>query len=153
MAKSENETVRSNSMMVWSTFIIAIVALIVSLLAFNRTARIDKQSNLVNLQKEVQTIREEQVIEQAQDRLTEIREQINNTGNFDDAQKGVAQVRRDVRQSFTNATEATKETWNDLDKELEQIEQQLRDGSADALNSLDNFITKLKNEIRTDERR
>lgn len=82
-------------------------------------------------------------LERARVRLLERKAEVEGDRNLQQVREDVAEI----RQSLERATEAgagIQEQWRDLDRELERLEIQLRDGSAKAKDTLDSVLDKLR---------
>ena len=130
---------------------IAVIAVVISFIALERTADTGQQDVLLNLESDVREIQEQDAVEGAQEGLQNLRDNLAETGDYALAQEDIARIRRDFQQSFANARENTQEAWGTVDEDLARIEEQLRQGSAEALSALDMLISNLEQEVRVDE--
>lgn len=71
--------------------------------------------------------------------------------NYEEAANEVAAVRAELARSYKNANAEAQAEFKEVDAELEALETELREESADALNTLENLIGDLEREVRTDE--
>jgi conjugal transfer/entry exclusion protein len=67
--------------------------------------------------------------------------------NLDQVRKDIESIRRDLRASFDGAsevTQATLERWRQVDADLERLQTQVRDGSNQAVETLDSVADRLR---------
>jgi phenylalanyl-tRNA synthetase alpha subunit len=146
---------RNNSLSV-AALILASIALVLSALAFfdkptntiNTTSDIPEESSTV-LQNRITALEQQSEINKAQRRLADLSETVatNSAEAQEQVQQEITQLRANLREQFQNADTKTQRSWQTIDVDLEQIEQGLREGSVDALSSLERAITALRLEI------
>ncbi len=56
----------------------------------------------------------------------------------------VARMRESLARSFRDASEGTRRGWRELDSDLERLQEQLRQGSSRAKETLDSAVEKMK---------
>lgn len=56
----------------------------------------------------------------------------------------VARMRESLSRSFRDASEGTRRGWRELDSDLERLQEQLRQGSSRAKETLDSAVEKMK---------
>ncbi len=143
----------TNSTVAWLALIVAIIALLFAVAAFNRTnqhlvADDDNEVTEDTQESEVDVVAARR---EAADRLTSIRTEVETDKRYDEAADEVAEIRANLRETYADASADAQEEWRDMEPELEALEQQLRDKSADALGGLASLIRALAGEVRTDE--
>lgn len=148
MAKETVQPTRNTTN--WIAIGIAIIALILSILAFANTKNqtpLYPQNEFEAFREETREFQQKVTLEEARKRLEEVRRDIAQGVNAEQIQKELADIREDLRANFQNAGEQAQTAWQNLDTELEKIEDQLREGSINLLNTLDMFLEKLKSGI------
>jgi len=88
---------------------------------------------------------------EARAELLGLRTQIAVGEAYEKSQQEVIEIRRDLERAYEDAEAQAYEEWMEIDTELELLENNLRDESADALNSLENVISLLEADVRTSE--
>lgn len=84
---------------------------------------------------------------EARAKLLENRGEVEAERNLDQVRKDIENIRRDLRTSFDGAsevTQATLERWRQVDAELERLQTQVRDGSNQAVDTLDSVADRLR---------
>ncbi|MBI2019033.1 hypothetical protein HYS96_05050 [Candidatus Daviesbacteria bacterium] len=140
----------------WVAIGTSILALIISLVALNQPARVRlAETTAQNLQTELQTqirsLQQRVEINQARQQLEDIRQRVATGGtDLTQAQKDITDIRNDLKNKFQDATDATKQSWQQLDDQLNQVEINLREGGVNALDAIDKAINTLKTNIKYD---
>ena len=129
---------------------VSLFSLLVSGTVFFRTSSVDETA--INQLQQVsertrqemidanQKMRQEIALTQARIRLTALRTQIAAEQLYGDAADEVGSIRRSLKRSYAGAAEASYETYVTVDADLETLENQLRQGSADSIDSLETSI-------------
>ncbi|HEX2223466.1 MAG TPA: hypothetical protein VHN15_04585 [Thermoanaerobaculia bacterium] len=89
---------------------------------------------------------------EARERLLENRGEVQAERNLDQVREDIESIRRDLRASFDGASETTLERWRQVDAELEQLQRQVRDGSNQAVQTLDSVADRLRSWTQDRER-
>lgn len=146
---------RNNSLSV-AAVILSGIALVLSALALytkpanpiEPTTDIPEESSAA-LQDRINALEQQAQINDAKQQLSELKDSIatNSAEAQVQAQQEITQLRASLREQFQGADAKTQLSWQTIDVGLEQIEQGLREGSVDALSSLERAITALRLEI------
>lgn len=83
---------------------------------------------------------------QARTRLLARRAEVAGERNLEQVRQEVAEIRAGLERSYSNASAGTKERWEDLDRDLERLQGQLREGGSKALDTLDSALAKIRDE-------
>jgi ElaB/YqjD/DUF883 family membrane-anchored ribosome-binding protein len=81
---------------------------------------------------------------EAREKLLESRGEVEAEQNLEKVREDIESIRRDLRASFDGASETTLERWRQVDAELEQLQRQVRDGSNQAVGTLDSVADRLR---------
>ncbi|MGH9857381.1 MAG: hypothetical protein ACRD4B_05995 [Acidobacteriota bacterium] len=146
----------------WLALVVAIIALLIGVVAFNRSGRdieaiLEEQAEEAIQDTEevvdttIQEAEEAATIAEAQARLTALRADIAAETAYAESAEEVRKVRADLAQAYANASVEVQQGWQEVDDELELLEQQLRDESADAAETLERVFALLEQDLRTDE--
>jgi len=150
----ERSTYETRQTMVgWMALLLSIISLILAWAAYNRAGRdLGQQAvdQTVNVQQE---IRQQVAIAEARARLSILQGRINAGLNREEAAREVTSIRNDLRDTFQNVTGEARANWQRIDTDLGRLETGVRQGSADALQTLENVVRELKNAVSTDEDR
>jgi len=152
----------NNAGLILAIGIISVVALILAWMAYNR-AGTDLSTQIEQGTEEV-AVETEQAFETAVNRtdaalaraearadLIALRAELAAEQNYAEAVAEVQMVRTNLRNAYQNAEVTVQAEWRELDRELEQLEQSLRENSADSLETLSGLILLLEQDVRTDE--
>lgn len=80
----------------------------------------------------------------AREKLLENRGKVQAERNLEQVREDIESIRRDLRASFDGASETTLERWRQVDAELERLQRQVRDGSNQAVQTLDSVADRLR---------
>lgn len=129
---------------------IAIIALIFSLVALNQSVQVKPLD--LNLQSQVRSLQQQAEINKARNRLEDLRQQAVTGGEdfVSRAQTEVVQIREDLRKNYETASENTKKSWQELDKQLEVLQDNLREGGVNVLDAIDRVLENLKSNLKHD---
>lgn len=91
-------------------------------------------------------LNQEQIVQQ----LEQLRSSIEATAQEEYPQLAaqVEQLRESIEQRYNNGN--APQLWQDVEPELETLERQLRNGSDDALETVDRIIDRLRTELQPD---
>ncbi len=145
MAQKEPETTIS-----WIALMLGALALIIALLAYNRsgadvTRTIKQQSTEISQETEVAAARAK-----ARAQLIALRTRLEAEESADEIANEVRDIRMDLQTAYTNTQMEAEDDYKELDSALENLERDVRQGSANALASLASLIDSLGREIRYD---
>ncbi len=135
----------------WTALILALISLILAWTAFNRAGEDLHEEVQDELNQAVFEIEQGWDVLEARTRLLALRADIIAERAYDEAAEEVAEVRADLEAAYADASAEVREEWREMDAELEQLENDLREGSADAVGSLERSLDALERDIRTDE--
>jgi hypothetical protein len=96
----------------------------------------------VSLEDGSDTVERQSDLARAQARLLGRRAEVAGERNLQQVRRDVEEVRANLERSYRNA--GTKDHWRDLDRDLEHLQTQLREGSSKALATLDSALVKIK---------
>ncbi len=139
----------------WVALGLGVVALILGWVAFNRSGSNlgdeivqNSRENTVELRQEW---RRDLASLEARARLLVLQAQLSANRNYSAASDEIQDIRNNLRSAYANASANAKNGWQQVDQSLESTENKLREGSADALDSLEQAIDRLQAEVRVDE--
>jgi hypothetical protein len=145
----ENNNYNQNNS-AWIAIILSVIALLVALLAYNRTgANIDVVGKEETRELLIDTRLQFARFEAATD-LAAIRAKQVTQRNYVDLERDTTEVRQDLANAYREAGRETSEEWKELNATFDQIEAKTRDKSADVLAVIENAIRALKQDIRSD---
>lgn len=84
---------------------------------------------------------------EARARLLENRGEVEAERNLEQVRQDIESIRRDLRSTFAGASEVTQTTlerWRQVDADLERLQSQVRDGSNQAVETLDSVADRLR---------
>jgi translation initiation factor IF-2 len=148
MANTQHKT---SSTLAVLALIIAIPALIIAWLAYNRSGQDLETEISAQAQESVEYTRQQIALLEARARILYIRTQLLTEENLDEAEQELAQVRSDLNEEFANARTEVKQQWQQIDTQLEDVEANLRTGTAESIEAVRQALMQIENEIRTDE--
>ncbi len=133
----------------WLALVVSLVALFFSWKAYERSGGTIGE-DLENLNPKVSVGDEtppdwQAELDRARDSLTKARESLDDKGaDLDKVREDVARLRENLSDTFKDASEGARDRWKDLDKDLEGVQSELREGGARAKESLDKALDKLR---------
>lgn len=86
-------------------------------------------------------------------RLEQRRPEVAGERNLRQVQEEVAQLRKNLRHAYRNASGEAKERWRLLDKDLGRLGDQLKEGGSKALATLDSAVAKIRKEAGEEDER
>lgn len=149
-------------------FLIAILALVIGIAAYNRAGQDIEQVVDENIQQalddldvnvEEPDINADVNVEDditaarydARMELQDIQNDLEAGADFSEVEDKWIAVRTDLGAAYENTTGELAQQGDELDQEMEQVEAGLRDDTADALDGLEDLIANLERDVRTDE--
>lgn len=84
------------------------------------------------------------LIAEARARLLERRGEVAGERNLKQVGADIQKIREDLRQTYEGASASTRERWRQVDGDLERLEAQVRQGSRQAVQTLDSTVERLK---------
>ena len=84
------------------------------------------------------------LIAEARARLLEHRGEVAAERNLEQVGSDVGKIRDDLRRTYEGASASTRERWRQVDGDLERLEAQVRQGSRQAVQTLDSTVARLK---------
>ena len=135
-----------NTVLLWVALIIAVVALGIGWMAYNRPQaepvmpQIEEQIN--NTQKQTSQWLSDL---EARMRLMALRAEITAEESYQAASEEVSQIREDLAARYENASEEAQDRWEEIDNQLGQLVNNLEEESQDAVQSLEDVIQNLRN--------
>lgn len=135
----------------WIALGLAGIALIFSVIAFNRSGT--NLSTVVTEQTEDAVTAAQIVAARAEARadLIALRTRVAAGEAGEEIAQEVAETRTELAQAYENASEAAQMQWQEIDAQFEALEQQTRESSASALDTIEGLISDLERDVRTDE--
>lgn len=126
------------------------MSLIVSLITLNETKpKIELaeqvQSEISNLRSKLELMQQQTEFEQARQRLEDLGKKLAENSNYEEALREIENIRQDLRNNFQNAQKEARQFWQEADQQLGIIEEQLKEKSNKALDTLNKLIESLKN--------
>ncbi len=135
----------------WTALIISLLSLILAWSAFNRSGQDLSSEVAEDLRMARLELQQDLAIVEARADLLALRAQIEAEEQYAETRAEVAEVRNDLRIAYLNAETEVQQEWREMDAALEDLENNLRDESADAVGSLTNALDAIERDIRTDE--
>ncbi|MEX0650161.1 MAG: hypothetical protein WD200_04105 [Candidatus Andersenbacteria bacterium] len=143
--------VQTNSTIAWLALLVAVVALIFGVVAFNRSGRdvpvvVEEQAQETSEDIELNAARI-----RAETQLAALRARVAAGEGYEEVREEALEVRSDLEVAYANASVEARQQWQEIEPELEQLEAQLREESADALTALDSVLDRLRADVARDE--
>lgn len=91
-----------------------------------------------------ETVDRETDLAEARARLLRRRAEVAAERNLRQVQEDVAEMREGLARSFRDAGEEARQGWREIDAELERLEAQLREGGAQAVETLDSAVERMQ---------
>ena len=110
----------------WIAIVLSVIALIISLVAWNIASKNSLQGRIQSLQQGSQNLSQQLSLQQARQRLQEISSGLSTNNNYDQALKDVTALRESLRMNFQHTTAQTQESWQNADSQLKTIQEQLQ---------------------------
>lgn len=142
---------KQNTSISWIALGLAGIALIFSVIAFNRSGT--NLSTVVTEQTEDAVTAAQIAAARAEARadLIALRTRIAAGEAGEEIAQEVAETRAELAQAYENASEAAQVQWQELDADFEALEEQTRESSAGALDTLEGIISNLEQDVRTED--
>lgn len=87
-------------------------------------------------------------VTEARTKLAALRARAQASEEAADVADGVERVRRDLAAAYENADGEAADWWRDVQPELEALEQDVREGTADSLDRFSSTLERLEREVR-----
>ena len=84
------------------------------------------------------------LIAEARARLQGRRGEVAAERNLEEVRADIEKTREDLRRTYEGASASTRERWRQVDQDLERLETQVRQGSRQAVETLDSAVERLK---------
>lgn len=163
----------TNSVIAWLGLIVGGLALLISIVAYNRSGE-DLDDTVVNRTAAV-VDEAEDVTEQAREEIIEARNEISESAEqlrlrteigarivaiqaqvtadnvTDETVTEIQDLRSDLRNAYADATGEMRTQVDQLDQDLERLETEVREDTAAALATIENLLARLRRETLTDE--
>jgi len=168
-----NNTHTKQNGTLWLVAIVSILALVIGWAAFNRsgddlTTEIQQESNELGAETSENYNEAATEIESGADSMamsakdlqarTEVKAELliiearlSAEEGYEAAADEVKDIRTNFMASYENVEEEAKQNWQQLDLQLNQLEESLRTNSANALETLSEFIANLEADVRVDD--
>lgn len=148
----------NRDILIYSTLIIAILAFILGYASYNRSGpdfenQIQDQidQSLDKLENEIDTANMELnkrfALVEARMELLTIRSQLLVEQSYQEAAEDINSIRRRLNLDFQDSIGEVQDYYQELDSELEQIEFELRENSADAIGHINRMIIGMQTEV------
>lgn len=131
--------------------VLAAAALIVSIVAINRSGREGENVAVEETQDAGQAVEIAAARTAARARLAALETRIAAQEGYAEAAEEAQAVRLQLREAYATASAEVRQEWQELDANLNILEQQLREESADAVGTLERLLAALRQDLRTDE--
>jgi hypothetical protein len=133
-----------NTLVSWGGLIVGVVALVIAVNAHNRTGQDVLGAARESLNQAGQSVQRQTALTQAQTRLDTIREDIREGRVDDETMNTLQEVRRDLEgvELGTNFNVQTQ---------LNTLEAQIRQGTGNALGTVESIIAALRAEVENDD--
>ena len=130
----------------WLALLVALAALFLSWKAYERSGGTLKD-DLAFLDTETEASGDwRDDLARARERLLERRDEVESEEDLAGVQRDVARIRESLERSFKGGGAEAREGWHELDADLERLQDQLREKSSRALETLDSAVEKMKPE-------
>jgi len=168
-----NDSQSGTQAMIWVVGIISIAALALAWVAYNRsgenlTTNLQQEADELALETEqaanefgsavaattnnaLNSIDETLARTEARAEILATQAELEAEENYESALASVQSVRADLRQTYNQAEGQAVARFEELDRELDQLEQSIRSESADALEVMAGLVLMLEADVRTDE--
>lgn len=124
--------------------LLSVLALIFSFLAWNKASNTTAQDQLKQIQSNLENFNQKNATSRALDNLEQVRNDLAQNQNYEQAQTKINQIRDDLKVSFINSTETAKADWQNVDNQLVLIDAGLKNKTVNVLDTIDSLIQKLK---------
>ena len=132
--------------MAWLALLVALAALFLSWKAYERSGGTLKD-DLAFLDTETEASGDwRDDLARARERLLERRDEVESEEDLAGVQRDVARIRESLERSLKGGGAEALEGWHELDADLERLQDQLRERSSRALETLDSAVEKMKPE-------
>ena len=146
--KKEEKKLVSVKPLIGVSLMISLAALTFSIQAYNRSG-VDLERQLLLAGRQVEMGAESTIaLAQAQAKLAAIRAEFLINQNYSETRQAIVQVRGELKKSFENAQGEIKLTWQSIDQGLEELESELRQESAGAIDSFQSNLEAIEKNIR-----
>lgn len=149
MTMEEKRT--STGMISVLALIIAILALVLAWISYNKTG-VDLERKL---NQEVQELQREARIELVQletrVRLLSLRAEVLAAESYEGLAEEAVDIRNNLNRAYDNASVEARQEIQELDRQLETLESELRTDSANAVETIQAALEILERDIRTEE--
>jgi|GEM_PF-4403673 len=154
MDKDKQEKIYQGSShgIAWAAFALAALALFLSVVAFNR-AGTDVETIAAQTAKEVRQETQQALVRaEVITHLTLLQAQIAAAEAGEEISQSVVQTREILQESYTEASQEVRQEMQELDRELEQVEMEVRNDTAQGLETLGSLIASMRQDVLTDEK-
>ena len=146
---------RNSSMLSWISIIIAIIALLFAFAAYSRAGVSDHDDMAVvtdelNDDDELNQLNLQKARLEAATRLTALEARQETAENYEEFEAEVKDIREDLASAYAEAKLESSQEWTELQGELDTLEQNIRDKSANVLDVLRAFTARLSTDVRSD---
>jgi DNA anti-recombination protein RmuC len=140
----------TNTLIAWIGLVIAIIALVIAWTAYNRSG--------ADLEAEVQRNIDQAVTEmnlrlarfEAAAELATLEARQDLRQNYAQLEQEIAQTRQDLRVAYQNAQREASQEWQEIERDFMEVERNVREGTANALDSLRALIANLRRNVEAD---
>lgn len=131
----------------WLALLVALAALFLSWKAYERSGgKLEDDLAFVSPESDRGDGGWRDDLARARERLLERRDDVESEENLSGVQEDVARIRKSLERSFKNGGAEAREGWRELDADLERLQDQLREKSSRAVETLDAAVEKMKPE-------
>lgn len=144
------------SLLVWIPTIVSVIALIVAIAAYNKTGQTLRASVTSEVTEETQDAVQMAEIAAARANaradLILLRTQLAAGEVQEDVGSNITAIRKNLAQAYKDTSDIAQKQWQELDMQFEQLENETREESANALDTLEGLISNLEKDVRSDEK-
>ncbi len=145
---STEKTQSANKTGLFIALFIAILAFIISIIALQKYQNPNyPNQQILSMQNELREMRREMQLGLTRQRLESLRRDIEEGRNPNQVQNELSYIQQNLRSMLRNADANTQQRIREMDKELDRIKLQLRDNRADALQTIDTLLERLRQGI------
>lgn len=84
--------------------------------------------------------------------LLALRAELQAEKTIDNVDVRLADIQTDISELYTNAKIETTDAMQDIDADFEKLEMEIRDGSANSVDTISDILDRLETDLRTDEK-
>ena len=138
-------------LMVWLAIALSSLSLLASFIALSQTKNLESTLNSFSTNKMEQigvTTEQSLARAEAQLKLMALQTKLQSEEAVENTEQEVEEIRTSLEGAYDASTQEGKEQIDDLEKDLDQLEVELREGSAAALGSVQRLLNTIQTEVQ-----